>query len=123
MPILTTVSKLASEFLLLLVTLTDIHKLFQTNDIKEEVLKYEKLRRDAISRHQRKISGDIVHKNTKQRSTILPRTGGVLLKQNGVNDESHNQDVGSGEHTSKSVRYELGAIRSRKRVFNNNNGG
>lgn len=116
------VTRLVNEALILLVGLADIGSLFNIDNLKEEVLQYEKLRLDAISRHKRKISGNSVHKNTEQRSAILPRTRRVLPMQNGINDASQYKDTGSRRHPSEHVRYEPRTVWARKRPFDIDNG-
>ncbi len=76
-------TEVLKELLILMVTFADVNKQFQSSDIAEELRKYEKLRQHDLSRHQREVSRSIVHQNTKQRSTVLPRTRRVLLMQNG----------------------------------------
>jgi hypothetical protein len=71
------------ELLILMVTFADVNKQFQSSDIAEELRKYEKLRQHDLPRHQRKISRSLVHQDTEQRPTILPRTRRVLLMQDG----------------------------------------
>jgi hypothetical protein len=118
---ITVLAKAAVELLSLLVTIADIGKLFNVDAQQEETDNYEKLRRHALSRHVRKTSGDSVHKDTEQRSTVLPHTRCVLHVQISKHDASKRANARSGEHTRKHVRYELSIIRTRKRSLDSDN--
>jgi hypothetical protein len=119
----TSVTKLVVDLALFLTAVLDISKMFNHDSVKEEVLEYEKLRRNAISRYQRKVSRDSLHKNTEQRSTVLPRTRRILPLQDGIHDESQRKYVGPRLHPSKYVRNEPRTVGARKRILNSDNGG
>lgn len=119
---LTALAKAAGDLLLVLVTLADIGKLFKPEKSHEEILSYEKIRRDAISRYVRETGGHPVHKNTEQRSAVLSGTRRVLYVKNCKHAASENNDVGSGGNPCEYVRDEPSTVRSRKRSFHRNNG-
>lgn len=94
------IGQVAVELLFILTTLADIGMLFNNSKTKEEILTYEKLRRDAISRHKRKASRNIVHKNTEQRSTVFPGTRCILHVQSRKHDAGKHTNVRPGKHSS-----------------------
>lgn len=122
MPSLPVLAKLITELSLVISSLVEFSKAFDSDSIKEDVDKHEKLRRDAISRHLRKAGRNIVYQDTKPRSAILSSSRSVLPLQNGVNDESKHQNVRQRVYTSKHVRNEPGPVRTRQRVFYVHNG-
>jgi hypothetical protein len=122
MPSLPVVAKLITELSLILTSLIQFSKTFDTDSIKEDVDKYEKLRRDAVSRHLGKAGRNIVYKDTKPRPAILQSSCSVLSLQNGVNDEGKHQDVRQRVYTRKHVCNEPGTVRTRQRVFYVHNG-
>ena len=94
------IGQVAVELLFILNTLAEIGALFSLGKTKEEILLYEKLRRDVISRHKREASRNIVHKNSKQRSTVFPGTRCILHVQSRKHDAGKHTNVRPGKHPS-----------------------
>lgn len=90
------------EILLILNTVADIGALFSSRH--EEILAYEKLRLDAISRNKRAIGRNSLYQNTKQRSTVLPGTRCVLHVQSRKYDARKHSDIRSRDNSCKHVR-------------------
>ena len=120
---ITHIAKLTADLLLIISTASDLTNLFNQDSLKEEVLKYEKLRRDAISRHKRKTCRCVVYKNPEQRSAVLSSTRSLLLLQNGINDAGEHRYTRPGQNTRQYVRNEPRLIGPRKRILNSDNGG
>lgn len=123
MPSLTVLTKVAGDLLLFLVTVADIGSLFNTDNLREEVLKHEKLRRDAVSRYIRKTGRNPMHKDTEQRPTVLPRTRRILPVQNGEYAEGEHSYARPRKHPGKHVCNEPSTVRPRKRILDSDNGG
>lgn len=113
MPSVTVISKLIGDVSMILVSLMEFSRTLSSESIKEDIEQYEKLRLDAISRHIRKTGRSSVYKNTKPRPTVFPRTGRVLLVQNGINDESKHKNSRPRINPRKHVCNEPGSIRPR----------
>ena len=94
------ISQTVIEIYFILSTLADIGILFSNIKTREEILAYEKLRLNAISRHKRKIGRCVMHKNPEQRSTVLPGTRCVLHVQSRKHDAGKHTHTRSGKHPS-----------------------
>jgi hypothetical protein len=90
---LNTLSILAKDLLVTMVTISDIRNSMNSSSIAEDIRAYEELRRHAIPRYERETCRCNLRKDPEQRSTILPSTRRLLLMQNGKYAKSNDPDI------------------------------